>query len=123
MTVARSSLSLVPSCLSVFSISDTATTEIYTLSLHDALPICIVPGGTVAVRAGFGSGSVPRLPKVRLKRTEAHTSELQSPDQLVCRLRREKTTTVGTAARAERPPSFTARAMVASNEPPLQEGK
>src|SRR5699024_12377047 len=69
--------------------NDTATTEIYTLSLHDALPI---------------SGSRPRRPRCRrwtpadrqppacrrLSRSEEHTSELQSRFDLVCRLLLEK---------------------------------
>src|SRR5258708_26840881 len=76
-----------------FFFNDTATTEIYTLSLHDALPIsprakwffhgardfrnyrrCTSPGREVACTS----------------RSEEHTSELQSPDHLVCRLLLEK---------------------------------
>src|SRR5215510_16400154 len=66
-----------------FFFNDTATTEIYTLSLHDALPIS------------------PPMPKelmrwspvdlaARVRRSEEHTSELQSRGQLVCRLLLEK---------------------------------
>src|SRR5947208_5592855 len=67
-----------------FFSNDTATTEIYTLSLHDALPISGSPGGGAAGR--------PRRsrPRPRRGRSEEHTSELQSPDHLVCRLLLEK---------------------------------
>src|SRR5437773_5410254 len=70
-----------------FFFTDTATTEIYTLSLHDALPI----SGTLrarsrrlgpAARAGGDRGLAPR--------SEEHTSELQSHHDLVCRLLLEK---------------------------------
>src|SRR5256885_5087010 len=66
-----------------FFFNDTATTEIYTLSLHDALPIYRPPTG----RAG------PRPPPADggwCLRSEEHTSELQSPCNLVCRLLLEK---------------------------------
>src|SRR5256885_7574056 len=82
-----------------FFFNDTATTEIYTLSLHDALPIyreChqerqedhdllierqfqFMPSQDVETAAGF-----------RIQRSEEHTSELQSPCNLVCRLLLEK---------------------------------
>src|ERR1043166_10310172 len=55
-----------------FFFNDTATTEIYTLSLHDALPICIVHA------RGLVDGLVPRRPGVEQYRSEEHTSELQS---------------------------------------------
>src|SRR6266508_6876590 len=69
-----------------FFFNDTATTEIYTLSLHDALPICGRPRepGTRARRA---RGC--RRP-ARCCRSEEHTSELQSRGHLVCRLLLEK---------------------------------
>src|SRR6266480_7414280 len=65
-----------------FFFNDTATTEIYTLSLHDALPISnrVRP----LCRA---THAVPRRPDVR---SEEHTSELQSHVNLVCRLLLEK---------------------------------
>src|SRR6202047_5668842 len=68
-----------------FFFNDTAPTEIYTLSLHDALPIfrvgtCPVPAARVV--AGIGVEFGPR--------SEEHTSELQSPYDLVCRLLLEK---------------------------------
>src|ERR1035438_10894897 len=66
---------------SAFFFNDTATTEIYTLSLHDALPICC--------------GSARRCwvwitPTQQPARSEEHTSELQSLRHLVCRLLLEK---------------------------------
>src|SRR6267142_7161830 len=65
-----------------FFFNDTATTEIYTLSLHDALPIFVPP------RCGAGQGR-NRPPPAR-QRSEEHTSELQSHVNLVCRLLLEK---------------------------------
>src|SRR6266571_5332717 len=66
-----------------FFFNDTATTEIYTLSLHDALPISHrrpgIPGP--AIRGDLRRGSA---------RSEEHTSELQSHVNLVCRLLLEK---------------------------------
>src|SRR5438552_5236849 len=67
-----------------FFFNDTATTEIYTLSLHDALPISYT-----SVRRGVPGGG-PGRPTRGRPRSEEHTSELQSPDQLVCRLLLEK---------------------------------
>src|SRR5258708_26326912 len=71
-----------------FFFNDTATTEIYTLSLHDALPIS--PQSVEVQR-----GEPLRIPMDQLvgsgsPRSEEHTSELQSPDHLVCRLLLEK---------------------------------
>src|SRR5256885_13006346 len=72
-----------------FFFNDTATTEIYTLSLHDALPICGARRGTSAANsAATPSGHPRRL--LRRRRSEEHTSELQSPCNLVCRLLLEK---------------------------------
>src|SRR2546430_17331199 len=67
-----------------FFFNDTATTEIYTLSLHDALPISIAtwPGWRCCSRAFRW-----RSPEGR---SEEHTSELQSQSNLVCRLLLEK---------------------------------
>src|SRR6266850_7428688 len=67
-------------CFFFFFFNDTATTEIYTLSLHDALPI--QPGGR--------DGSRRCHPDYCRRRSEEHTSELQSPCNLVCRLLLEK---------------------------------
>src|SRR5256885_10233960 len=81
-----------------FFFNDTATTEIYTLSLHDALPIYTAPSAT---SAGIRIRKPMRRPlaliplPVRTQpeggtRSEEHTSELQSPCNLVCRLLLEK---------------------------------
>src|SRR5260221_9353288 len=104
-----------PSFLLFFFFNDTATTEIYTLSLHDALPICLVPNhrsrkkppntptaapptsfqtaekyGSAACSccAVFPSPGGSRFGT--LIRSEEHTSELQSHSDLVCRLLLEK---------------------------------
>src|SRR5688572_32205755 len=69
-----------------FFFNDTATTEIYTLSLHDALPISRDP-----VRAGEpGQGDRAHCGTRDAHRSEEHTSELQSQSNLVCRLLLEK---------------------------------
>src|SRR5207248_6069419 len=95
----------------------TATTEIYTLSLHDALPISTARKGQVELEIADASGSTRTLvadhviaatgykvnlgrlaylsPEIRarihtIERSEEHTSELQSPYDLVCRLLLEK---------------------------------
>src|SRR5260221_14591326 len=84
-----------------FFFNDTATTEIYTLSLHDALPICRGHGQPVAERPRhfliaqqvlqFHALAHPaRLKPVSRLRSEEHTSELQSHSDLVCRLLLEK---------------------------------
>src|SRR6266850_829568 len=77
-------VALILLSLLVFFFNDTATTEIYTLSLHDALPISTTPASRRAWRSTASSSTVgPR-------RSEEHTSELQSPCNLVCRLLLEK---------------------------------
>src|SRR5256886_15973209 len=82
-------------CCFFFFFNDTATTEIYTLSLHDALPIFMprvsLPAAPASERkhgewqanfsGSFSSGTI---------RSEEHTSELQSQSNLVCRLLLEK---------------------------------
>src|SRR5438874_12477363 len=76
--------------LSFFFFNDTATTEIYTLSLHDALPIF---GGDAHVDRSAGRRVERRLVDERHSRggrSEEHTSELQSRRDLVCRLLLEK---------------------------------
>src|SRR3712207_7522318 len=101
-----------------FFFNDTATTEIYTLSLHDALPIsagaCVAhlqlrgadahaAGGNDASAGGAGGRRWRRAPRQlgdgvraepgqrrRRPRSEEHTSELQSRQYLVCRLLLEK---------------------------------
>src|SRR5260221_4533361 len=87
-----------------FFFNDTATTEIYTLSLHDALPISIslrsapeAPpgwrlshsqwrGSKVTSRATTPSVGRPKLGVVARERSEEHTAELQSHSDIVCRL-------------------------------------
>src|SRR5437764_4529496 len=77
-------------CPRFFFFNDPATTEIYTLSLHDALPIFH------RARPRAGSGGDGRAGRALLhrrgggRRSEEHTSELQSPMYLVCRLLLEK---------------------------------
>src|SRR2546429_9117146 len=72
-----------------FFFNDTATTEIYTLSLHDALPIYRSMKFSVIVAVSFRS--VPSIRKYTpVLRSEEHTSELQSRLHLVCRLLLEK---------------------------------
>src|SRR5258708_29090929 len=76
-----------------FFFNDTATTEIYTLSLHDALPILawqiLALNTEKAHSLKDKSLEVIRIFR-NLLRSEEHTSELQSPDHLVCRLLLEK---------------------------------
>src|SRR2546430_14421632 len=80
-----------------FFFNDTATTEIYTLSLHDALPISRSPASpcptarcrSTRSRRPLGSAA-RRLLSRRGSRSEEHTSELQSQSNLVCRLLLEK---------------------------------
>src|SRR3712207_8323367 len=67
-----------------FFFNDTATTEIYTLSLHDALPILLLPVPGRAVPDQPVRGEAAHV------RSEEHTSELQSRQYLVCRLLLEK---------------------------------
>src|SRR3712207_9206118 len=96
------------SCL--FFFNDTATTEIYTLSLHDALPISsdnvlIVGSGSREHAIGWkisqskhvgkiyfapGNGGTSENLDIKHNRSEEHTSELQSRQYLVCRLLLEK---------------------------------
>src|SRR5436309_14649404 len=67
----------------LFFFSATATTETYTLSLHDALPISRPCASSI-----FSTCGTPRA--AFRKRSEEHTSELQSRENLVCRLLLEK---------------------------------
>src|SRR2546426_7438782 len=87
----------------LFFFNDTATTEIYTLSLHDALPISVS-----SLEGRVADASIPNLAitnkeqmpaaerymvttnEIERARSEEHTSELQSPCNLVCRLLLEK---------------------------------
>src|SRR5256885_12477567 len=95
----------MPSSL-IFFFNDTATTEIYTLSLHDALPIFLQDLLDLAEIAEFlGQDDLVhprrfrpfqvvvghrRESRIAGRRSEEHTSELQSPCNLVCRLLLEK---------------------------------
>src|SRR3712207_8574280 len=85
--------------LSVFFFNDTATTEIYTLSLHDALPISAADLLAAVESTLTGAAPPPAVspgnPPARVgspsaPRSEEHTSELQSRQYLVCRLLLEK---------------------------------
>src|SRR3712207_8026151 len=93
-------------CSYNFFFNDTATTEIYTLSLHDALPISALVRAVQAdrqrrlglpvhhpLRLARHAGRREALPPVR-GRSEEHTSELQSRQYLVCRLLLEKKNTI-----------------------------
>src|SRR5260221_9894614 len=85
-----------------FFFNDTATTEIYTLSLHDALPILSAqPSKSAAVLPTWITATMPRRVAAAhtrshegcpcdTARSEEHTSELQSHSDLVCRLLLEK---------------------------------
>src|SRR5256885_3478670 len=94
----------LPRRLFFFFFNDTATTEIYTLSLHDALPIfrAHVAGADDrdrdAVLRQLGAQRIEvSVQRVLRCRSEEHTSELQSPCNLVCRLLLEKKNAVGEA--------------------------
>src|SRR2546430_8696544 len=79
-----------------FFFNDTATTEIYTLSLHDALPISTALPACSSIRmrranlSGFCASSSTVTMSPTCRRSEEHTSELQSQSNLVCRLLLEK---------------------------------
>src|SRR5437870_10754604 len=97
-----------------FFFKDAATTEIYTLSLHDALPISdevfdILMGSEVAPRK--------RFIQTRAKRSEEHTSELQSRGHLVCRLLLEKKKTVEDYPQCARQSLWSCRLRTASSLP------
>src|SRR2546430_12752557 len=87
-----------------FFFNDTATTEIYTLSLHDALPISL---------RLLGGNHFPRQAKLMrhtfaAERSEEHTSELQSQSNLVCRLLLEKKKNNTTTDDLHKPDTFPA---------------
>src|SRR6266496_6715261 len=73
-----------------FFFNDTATTEIYTLSLHDALPISALAPCCVAISTSRPSTASASTLRAKYSRSEEHTSELQSRRDLVCRLLLEK---------------------------------
>src|SRR5437764_4891995 len=85
---------IISMCCLLFN--DRETSKIYTLSLHDALPICAERCTAVLVSHDPESASIAdrviriRDGRVSEERSEEHTSELQSPMYLVCRLLREK---------------------------------
>src|SRR5260221_3965383 len=85
-------MSLLILTFSFFFFNDTATTEIYTLSLHDALPIL---GDESYRHSGPWLSEYDRTKwrahyEIAVPRSEEHTSELQSHSDLVCRLLLEK---------------------------------
>src|SRR5437899_6402762 len=95
----------------MFFVNAPATTDIYTLSLHDALPICtdrcelsavsILVKGARARMQSWPSSHITILWVQRrsiFTRSEEHTSELQSLRHLVCRLLLEKKNTAGTGS-------------------------
>src|SRR5436305_12018902 len=97
------------SCVSVWTLcsyfffffNDTSTTEIYTLSLHDALPICSRGPVREDNALCIGNDSVfivldKIFTELAALRSEEHTSELQSRPHLVCRLLLEKKKTLAT---------------------------
>src|SRR5207244_13093230 len=100
-SMSQSPILLLSLHLPVFSFPSTSSTPLYTLSLHDALPISFVylgnqPGRNRQTHRRFCGGSQlgPALAHKSASgggnRSEEHTSELQSPDHLVCRLLLEK---------------------------------
>src|SRR2546423_15501414 len=82
-----------------FFFNDTATTEIYTLSLHDALPICS-DRCTIRPAPRWSRRHPMPLPTPSRSRSEEHTSELQSLAYLVCRLLLEKKNSLATVKRS-----------------------
>src|SRR5260370_39806384 len=84
-----------PNLILIFFFNDTATTEIYTLSLHDALPISprertAWPSGLPRRRTGPTRWWASSRSRTSSSRSEEHTSELQSHLNVVCRLLLEK---------------------------------
>src|SRR2546427_12039526 len=80
-------------CYVFFFFNDTATTEIYTLSLHDALPISLPRkerGNEMKSKLSLIALTASLLVGAAAPRSEEHTSELQSQSNLVCRLLLEK---------------------------------
>src|SRR5947209_16656268 len=96
-TFAYISYTILLTLLSFFFFIDTAPTELYTLSLHDALPISTTlptthspPWSTGRFDEVFASLDGEHLVETPRGRSEEHTSELQSRQYLVCRLLLEK---------------------------------
>src|SRR5690606_41843176 len=96
-SVCRSCTSNLSAINFLCCVNDTATPEIYTLSLHDALPI-LATRMRICPSAAAGKGGVISVVAVPIynawgacpARSEEHTSELQSRENLVCRLLLEK---------------------------------
>src|SRR2546428_689588 len=115
---------VLPGCCCFFFFNDTATTEIYTLSLHDALPIfptsstgsppmpCSVSRRATAVTVSPGA-AVTSETVTAVARSEEHTSELQSRSDLVCRLllakKKTKVHTRRSLPRPSTPPATSTR--------------
>src|SRR5256885_7173467 len=92
----------------LFFFNDTATTEIYTLSLHDALPICPErrqPHPSADRHRSHLASRRQRHEPLHRVRSEEHTSELQSPCNLVCRLLLEKKKHTGSPCPSRYPSS------------------
>src|SRR5258707_2390055 len=86
-----SHLHSIPVSFLFFFFNDTATTEIYTLSLHDALPIFLIPIDSMDWQEEYDQlRREIAAYSPELTRSEEHTSELQSRQYLVCRLLLEK---------------------------------
>src|SRR3989442_8276008 len=98
---------MIPKSLFFFFFNDTATTEIYTLSLHDALPISRRQSRRTW-RSTLSLGN--QSPSASCARSEEHTSELQSRPHLVCRLLLEKKKKKLRPGRVERVVSLRRRA-------------
>src|SRR5947209_17168284 len=109
-----------PSFISFFFFINTATTEIYTLSLHDALPISLFNSFHMSKHHGSTGGDIQLMRLVHdsqpfvsatftladeATRSEEHTSELQSRQYLVCRLLLEKKKALASDAFLEGLPS------------------
>src|SRR5690606_40319516 len=103
--------SVISSCTSFF-FNDTAPTEIYTLSLHDALPIFRLQRPPLHQATGRTIRHLvprPAQPGQHPSRSEEHTSELQSRENLVCRLLLEKKKKASMRDRVLSPPLFIRR--------------
>src|SRR2546430_11433069 len=95
-------LRLLSALFAFFFFNDTATTEIYTLSLHDALPISFGHRSRT-LQMGYAREDWEGKPVIR---SEEHTSELQSQSNLVCRLLLEKKNTPLNSPAAISPSAF-----------------
>src|SRR5207253_8918154 len=90
LSTRSNSTSLWSFCLSSFFFNDPSPTEIYTLSLHDALPILTLPAVLLLLGLILAAASAAIGVAAAAVRSEEHTSELQSRGHLVCRLLLEK---------------------------------